>query len=152
MHVAEPFQPQRTQAPPSESPASFPLPGLDYGPRSSLQSDTEWSSSAATNKQPCLRHPFPSPRLFTRLHYTNKAKPTSGWCRHGPGGACQEGEINGRHQRAAAAHEPPRHWPLEIKLILLNFFFFSWPNPPLLFTSRYFKCSVLLMSQGGTAE
>lgn len=122
VHVVEPFQPQRTQAP-VRKPRLFPSPASTMGQETACK----WHGVIiiCCNKQTALFTPsIPSPRLFTRLHYTNKAKPTSGWCRHGPGGACQEGEINGRHQRAAAAHEPPRHWPLEIKLILLNFFFF----------------------------
>lgn len=61
---------------------------------------------------------FPPLKPFTPLHYTNKANHPSGWCSHGPGRTCQQGEINGLHQRAGAAHKPPQHSAREIRLLL----------------------------------
>lgn len=67
-------------------PASLPLwPWLQA--KKQTASNTDWSSSTATNKQPCLRHPF---RLSSfLLPSITLIRQTSGWCRHGPGGTCQ---------------------------------------------------------------
>lgn len=82
---------------------------------------------------PSLSPPsFPPLKPFTPLHYTNKANHPSGWCSHGPGRTCQQGEINGLHQRAGAAHKPPQHRAREIRLLL-----------PYIFHEIIHYCSVL---------
>lgn len=108
--------------PPPRLPLSLLL--VDY--RQKISCATAWSSSAMA-KHPSsplrlllLYSPpsFPPLKPFTPLHYTNKANHPSGWCSHGPGRTCQQGEINGLHQRAGAAHKPPQHRAREIRLLL----------------------------------
>lgn len=89
---------------------------------------------------------FPPLKPFTPLHYTNKANHPSGWCSHGPGRTCQQGEINGLHQRAGAAHKPPQHRAREIRL-LLPYIFHEIIHYPLFCSCLWFECRVLLMSR-----